>query len=364
MSGLNPSLRRSGIVALVAVAVAVAVLPGVAAAQSGAGGTIVVESGETVSEVNAVGGAVIVHGTVTGDVSGAAGEVLITGTVEGDVNVAAGSLRISGHVGGDVSAGAGSIHLEDGGTVDGNFDAGAGEIRIDGAIGGDARLGAETIYLGETASIAGSLTYDGRLEGNRDAVAGDVTRDRTLGPTTPTELPPLASWVFAVYAFIANLLLGAVLLALFPRFSEGVAEQVTTEPLKTGLVGLGVIVAVPLLLVVLLITVVGIPLALVGMFLFVLLAWVGVVYGRFALGMWLLSLQGRERIAGIGRPWVALVLGLLLGGVLAAVPVVGWVVNLLLFLLGIGALAVGLYDRRWRTRERSPDAPSEELPVD
>lgn len=347
---MRPSLLRQGVVTLVAVLVLLSAFSGLATAQSGVGGEITVEEGETVSEVNAVGGAVVVHGTVTGDVSGAAGNVLITGTVGGDVNVATGNLRISGQIDGDVAAGAGSIHLEDGATVDGDFDSGAGEVTIDGTIGGDARIGAETIRLGEAASIAGSLTYDGRLEGNQDAVAGDITRDRTLGPTSVGELQPLASWAIAVYAFVANLLLGAVLLALFPRFSGGVADRVTAEPLKTGLVGLGTLVAVPLSIVLLTVTIVGIPLALAGTLAFLFLAWIGLVYGRFALGMWIVSLQGRDRIGGVDRQWVALVLGLLLGGLLALVPFVGGLLNLLIFLLGLGAVLVGLYEYRGRAR--------------
>ncbi|MEF8807625.1 polymer-forming cytoskeletal protein [Natronomonas sp.] len=360
--------RRVGVL-LLAVVLVVSLVPGLAAAQSNLGGNIVVEEGETVSEVNAVGGAVIIRGTVTGDVSGAAGSVLVTGTVEGDVNVATGDLRIAGNVGGDVSAAAGRVYLEEGATVDGNFDVGTGDARIDGTIGGDARIGAETIRLGDTASIGGSLTYDGRLQGNRDAVAGDITRDRTLGPTTVTELRPLASWVTAVYAFVANLLLGGILLALFPRFSEGVADRVRTDSVRTGLVGLGVLVGVPLGLVAITLTIVGIPLAFVGALLFLFVIWIGLVYGRFALGVWLLSVvaperegtetDNEDRFGGVDPKWVALVVGLLAGGLLALLPVVGELINLLLGLLGLGAVALGVYGRR---RQRGPlptDAPAE-----
>lgn len=340
------STFRRGVIAFVTVLVFTSALSGLAAAQSGIGGTIVVEEGETVSEVNGVGGAVVVHGTVTGDVSGAAGNVLITGTVDGDVNVAAGNLRISGDVGGDVSVGAGSVSLEEGATVGGSFDVGAGEVRIDGSIGGDARVGAETIRLGERASIAGSLTYDGRLEGNRDAVAGDITRDRTLGPTTADGFQPVPSWIFSIYAFVANLLLGIVLLALFPRFSADVAERIRTDPARTGLVGFGLLIAIPLLLVALFVTIIGIPLALLGLFAFGFLAWVSIVYGLFALGMWLLTVAGYGRTDRPNARWIGLVLGLLLGALLSAVPIVGGLLNFVIFLLGLGALARGLYGRR------------------
>ncbi|WP_458209401.1 hypothetical protein [Haladaptatus sp. NG-SE-30] len=44
-----------------------ATIPGIAAAESRAGGTIVVEEGETVKGLEAFGGTVIVRGTVDGD---------------------------------------------------------------------------------------------------------------------------------------------------------------------------------------------------------------------------------------------------------------------------------------------------------
>ncbi len=354
---MRPPASRRTFAVFVAVLVLLTIASTPAAAQSGIGGSVVVEEGETVSEVNAVGGSVIVHGTVTGDVSGAAGNVLVTGTVEGDVNVATGNLVISGTVGGSVSAGAGSVHIAESGLVNGNVDIGAGDVRIDGTIGGDARIGAETIRLGDTATIDGSLTYDGQLEGNLDAVAGEITHDRALGATDFAELQPLVSWVFAVYAFIANLVLGVLLLAVFPRFSDGIAEQAIGEPLKTGLVGFGVLLAVPLLASVLVLTIVGIPLALVGALVFLFAVWIAVVYGRFALGMWLLSFVGRSEGDRSNRRWIALLLGLLLGAALAAVPVVGDAVRLVLFLLGLGALTLRLagYRRGTSVVESSAD---------
>lgn len=352
------TLVWKGLSILLAAVVLVAFVPGIAVAQTGIGGAIVVEEGQTVSSVEGVGGTITIHGTVTGDVSGAAGTVLVTGTVEGDVNVAAGSLEIAGDVGGDVASGTGSFHLREGGSIGGNLDIGAGDARIDGTIGGDAQIGAETIRLGETASIAGSLTYDGDLQGNLDAVAGEITHDPTLSGTILPNLQPLASWAAAAYAFVANLVLGAILLVLFPRFSRGVADRVRDDPVRTGAAGLGVLIGVPILLLLLTLTIVGIPLMLGGALLFVFLAWIALVYGRFAVGAWLVSLfaaEDTDRIAGVDRRWVALVVGLLVIPVIAQLPYLGWLINLGVFVLGLGAVAWGLYARRSEARSK-PEA--------
>lgn len=346
------------LVCILVVALTVSLIPGVAVAQSGVGGTTVVESDETVSSISGVYGTIIVEGTVTGDVSGVAGNVVIEegGTVQGNLDVAAGNIQIVGTVEGDVSAGSGTIHLAESGVVGGTFDVGAADVRIDGTIEGDASIGADTIHLGEEASLAGSLTYDGTLEGNTDAVAGEITRDRTLGVGLATDVQPFLSWVFAINAFLLNLLLGAVLLGLFPRFSDDVSRRVASQPLQSGAIGFGTLVLVPVILVLIALSIVGIPITIVGALLFAVVAWIGLVYGRFAIGVWLLS------YTEVDNRWIALLVGLLVAVVLWQVPVVGGLLNFLIFLLGLGALVNGLYIRR-RGLKAEPDSPPRETPA-
>jgi cytoskeletal protein CcmA (bactofilin family) len=334
---------RTRVVVVALVIVLLALPTGVAAqSESGIGGTVVVGEDETVEEIEAVAGTVVVEGTVTGDVSAAAGDVRVTesGEIGGDLEAAAGSVTIDGEVGGDVSAGAGNVVVGEGATVGGEFSVGAGNVVIEGTIGGDAAIGAETITLGDDAAIAGDLRYNGDLQGNTDTVAGSITEDPSLGFDIAPTLQPLASWLFSLYTLGLNLLLGAALLLLFPRFSDGIADQVAHDPLRTGAVGLGALVGVPLLLAAAAITIVGIPFSIVGAFVFAFVVWIGIVYGRFAVAAWALS------YADVENRWLALVVGMVGGAVLAQLPFVGGVVNLLIFLLGLGALARGLYGHR------------------
>lgn len=344
---------RLATILLLVVALVLGVVPMAVTAQSGIGGAVVVEEGETVESVEAFAGSIVVEqgATVTGDVSGVAGDVRIEGSVEGDVNVAAGNLEISGTVGGDVNAGAGTVTITETGAVVGSVTAGAGEITIAGEIDGDATLGADTIFLEETATIQGDLTYGGSLEGDTGVVQGEITEDESLGPGAWTDLGPVVGWVFFVYGIFLNLLLGAVLLGLFPRFSDGVADRVAGDPLRTGGAGLLVLIGVPLVLVAIALSIVGIPISIVGALVFALVAWIGLVYGRFAVAAWLLSL------VDLHNRWLALLVGILGGALLTLVPFVGGLLNLLVFLLGLGALAVGLY--RHGRRSRTQPAPGE-----
>ncbi|WP_137291143.1 bactofilin family protein [Natronorubrum halophilum] len=344
------SRSRTILVVAVLALVVLGTIPITAVAQSDArtGGTVVVEEGETVDSLEAFSGTVIVEGTVTGDVSAVAGDVRIEGDVGGDLEAAAGSVTIAGTVDGDVEVAAGSFTVAEGATVGGDVSAGAGNVAIDGTLEGDADIGADTIQLGDNGAIAGDLRYSGSLDGNTAAVGGEIQQDSSVGTDLAPTIQPIASWLFAAYVLALNLLLGAALLALFPRFSDGIANRVASSPVRSGLVGFGVLVVVPVLLVLIAITIVGIPFSIVGAFGFALVIWIGTVYGRYAVAAWLLS------TAGVTNRWLALVVGLVAGAVLAQIPIVGGLINLLVFLLGLGALTFGLYAHRRRVGKQEP----------
>ncbi|MCJ0618331.1 polymer-forming cytoskeletal protein [Haloarcula hispanica] len=324
---------------------------GTVAAQSyqGASGTIIIGPDETYDSVEGVAGTVIVRGTVTGDVETAAGTVHVTeaGEVGGNIEAAAGTVRIDGTVGGNVSVAGGTVEIGETAQIGGHLEAGAGFLAIHGTVDGTVRAGAEEFVLGPTASVGGDVRYDAATF-TRDpeaTIGGSVVQDESIGDSAGPDSGEFAlpSWIGVVYGLLVNLLLGAILLAAFPSFSARVAGHVAERPAKSGGVGLLTLVAVPVVLVVLLFTIVGIPLSLVGAVIFGVAVWVAVVYGQFAAGSWALSLADRE------NRWLALVVGLIGFAILGAIPVVGWVFELLALLLGLGALALTLresYQRR------------------
>ncbi|WP_128904332.1 bactofilin family protein [Halorubrum amylolyticum] len=344
----DSSTRRRIAVALVIVALLSPLATGLATAQSvqGPSGAIVVDEGETVDGVEGVAGTIVVRGTVEGDLSGAAGSIRIaeTGRVDGNVQAAAGTVLVDGAVGGDAEVVAGSLDLTETGRIDGSLNAGAGSITVDGAVGGDVRAAADSVVLGPNADVGGEFRYDAdEFAQSPDAtVAGGVVEDASLRGDTGVGIggdEPLPSWVGSAYGVAVSLALGAVLLLAFPRFSRDVAGRVSEGPLASGGAGLLALIATPILLVLVAITIVGIPLALVGVAAYVVALWVGSVYGRYALGSWALDRLDRP------NRWAALLLGVVGVALIGLVPWVGGLVDLLVLLFGLGALALGLRDR-------------------
>lgn len=350
------SRARRLLTLLVVATVALSTVPGLAAAEPRAGGTVIVEAGETTGDLEVFGGDIVIRGTVDGDLQAIGGNVRIEGTVTGSVDATAGNVVVVGTVEGDLRGAAGHVQIAEGGAIEGDFEAGAGSVLIAGTVGGNARIGAESITLDPSASIDGTLEYEGTLNQASGAqVAGSVTKVSDLsvggGP-----IPDVASVVFSVYFLLVNILVGAILLLAFPRFAEGMVDRTVDRPGVTGLLGVATLVAGPLVLILIALTIVGIPLSLVGIGAYVLAIWLGSIYGRYVLGAWVLSQ------ADVENRWLALLVGILGMFVVSRIPVVGGIADLAVLVWGLGALALGLYTafKRGRAGGEESSAPRTE----
>ncbi|WP_348612934.1 bactofilin family protein [Halobaculum rarum] len=351
---MNSAAVRS--LAVVLLVIVTASAP-VAAAESQFGGTVVVVEGETISDdLDAFGGTVIVRGTVDGDVNAVAGTVVIaeSGVVTGDLTGSAGAVTVEGTVEGAIELATGSFTLRESGEVGGDLDVAAGEVLLDGVVGGTATVAAETLRVGSSASIEGDLRHDVQSFVNDGQVAGEV-RAVDLGNTEFTGLQfTVPTWLTALYAVLAHLALGAVLLLAVPRFVGDVEAAGIERAVHSGGVGIAALVLVPVLLVLFAITIVGIPLALLGAAGYGLFVWIGLVLGAYVLGT--AALRVLDRDAGSAARWVALVVGVLLVGLSQFVPG-GGLFRLALTVVGAGAVVLALNARRTGRREEGPSEP-------
>ena len=304
-------LRR--VLPAVVLVIALATVPVAAGAQQ-VGGSVTVPPGTTqTGDISVVGGTVVVEGTLDGSLSGFAGSVLVTGTVTGDVEVAAGSVTISGTVEGDVEAAAGAVTVTESGRVAGSLSTGAGDVSVAG-----------------TVDIADGATVVGTTE-RVDGVSVDVDVPFVGGIDLGDSLIP---WPLGfLLSFLTNAVLGVALLLGAPRFARRVTDTGTGRPALSAGVGLGTLVGIPAVLVALAITIVGIPVSIAGLLVYLPLLWVGFVYGAVLTGTWLLDRAGYDSL------WGGLAVGLALPALVSLVGL-SWLLDLAYLLLGLGALAL------------------------
>ena len=355
---------------------------------------------------------VIINGTVGDDarVGAAAIQLGEHANVGGDLVAAGASVeaRSGSAVGRDLVAGSGQTLLA--GEVGRNVIAGTGALQIDGKVAGDVKayvnvteqtdttrpmnmyLGNSPIILpqlkpgltvGKSAQIEGGLDYTSNIELAIPAgvVAGKVNRLPVSSQFTetrrvPTAAEKVADWIFDILRSIITIILFGLLLTwLFPRFMALLPANLKEQPLLS--LGWGAVTFAAVFVAAGLIVLATVILALVGLrwnifwlgwlllstvgitFLFATSYLAKVVVGE-TIGKWILR-QIKPSLAE-HRIWpmltgvMAVVLMVeLLRFPLAPFALLGWLLNFVVILLGLGALWIW---GREAWKQRAPGAPA------
>ncbi|HEX3265080.1 MAG TPA: hypothetical protein VHR16_05375 [Candidatus Limnocylindrales bacterium] len=216
--------------------------------------------------------------------------------------------------------------------VDGSADLQGASLETLVAVRGQVEVGPDTVVRGEIRRLDSTVHQSGNA-----IVAGGIVdlapRLLEFGGVLATVL--LLLWIgFG----IANILAGLLLAALGARQVRAAKELIVHEPALAGVSGLLAAILVPVAGILLLPTVVLAP---VGVAILVvalpLIAFGGYLVAAVWVGEWLLGMLGdhRER----ERPYLAVVIGVVVLGLVGMVPVAGLLVAVA-SLLGFGALLV------------------------
>lgn len=353
---------------------ALGLTPASAVAQQVAGGpTVRVPEGETrEGDLYAGGESVEIAGHLNGDLIAAGQRIQTTGPVDGDLFAAGRSVDIRGPVGdstriagdqltvdasidGDLVAAGNQLRVFDGaritggvlaagafvqidGTVDGGIRLAAGEIIISGAVLGDATLRADRIELAPGASIGGDLDYVARTPLSPEEAArvtGTVTYDEPVddeasGVSTATSL------LFWGWQTVASVATGLLLVALFRSRIQGLVSAIAGETTVGALLGFVAFLIVPAAAVIAMVTLVGLPIGLAVVLLFLVVLYVA----KLPIAVWaggrLLALAGRPGAS----PYSAMAIGVVALYVLFAIPYLGGLLWLVATWLGLGSMVL------------------------
>lgn len=320
-------------------------------------GTEVRPTGPIDGDLVAAAGRISVDHAIDGDAVLAAGSIDVRGRVGGDLRIAGGFVTLTGRVGGEALVVAGSLAFGPDTEVGGRVWLAGGDVAVAGRfhrdvkvyarnvlvlghVTGNVHLFGATIEVLPSARIDGNLTYVSNTPikmhpGAR--VAGKVIRE-------PGRLPTLRlpGWPpFRPLLMFGLLAAGALLLAVFPRFTASAVQTVRASPLGSLGLGTAIFFSVPPVMLLLVITIIGIPIALMlaGLYAVALLA--GFLVAAFFIGERLLRLGGRRATAGgywarVGMLAIALIILWLV----RHMPYVGGLLILLALTIGLGAMAL------------------------
>ncbi len=287
-------------------------------------------------------------------------------------------------IGGSVTVGRDEVVQGDVVAIGGSADINGEVARDVTVVGGSLNLGPEALVRGDVTIVGGSLNRSpgARVYGKVDNVAfgAQFPFNRRLGRGLSFRRPFLqVGGVLGTVLRMTLLLLSAlVVVALGGRLVESIANRAASEPLRAGLVGLlAEVLFLPLLfitIVVLAVSIVGIPLLLLvpfGIVLVVVLMLIGFAGIAFQIGRLVSDRFGIKRgpyasvalgiVVVVGITLIAriialadgFVLGLVVAGSLAAV---GYLAEYVAWTMGIGAVIL-----TWLGTRR-PGAPTAVVP--
>jgi hypothetical protein len=296
-----------------------------------------------VGEAIRFGSKVEISEPVQGPLAIAAGHVVVNAPVDGNARLAGGRVDVTGTVGGDASLAGGSIAVT--GAVKGNVHAAGGHVLIDAPVGGNVSVAGGKLELGPNARIAGKVKFfGGELQRDPAAqVVGAVEHVRgssrhhvyTVGERF------LHGWVWTM----GLMLLAGIIAGALPGPSQRMAQELSERPWMTLLLGLIALTSIPVAAVLIMITIIGIPIGILGLLGYAVLLPIGYVWLSVVLGGLLLERVKPETAARTAWRVGAAVVTMLAIALLAKVPFAGGFVKLAALACGVGMIVAVIHGR-------------------
>jgi hypothetical protein len=327
-----------------------------------AAGNRVTINGTVNGSVTAIGSTITINGTVTNSIRAAGTTVILNGKAGNDLVAMAGQVTVSSvsKIGRDLLANAGNVDVN--GPVTRNIMCNAGSFAVGSSVGGNVKAEATEIKLGPSASVAGNFEYTSADEASM--AAGATIKGQTRhnlpapspAPSNQNVATAVGAFLSAVLAFIlgliivlalikyaAALLVAIVIILIARKQVERIIEALRTRPWPCLGWGALIAVLVPIGVVILCITIVGIPLAAAALAAYIIALFLGHIITAIFLGKWMLRQPARDITNGnlIG----AAALGLLVIYIVGLIPVISVITDLAVVLFGFGSIIYHIKER-------------------
>ena len=311
-------------------------------------------AGTIKGDLIAVGDVIVISGAVEGNVVVAARRLEISGTVGGSVFAVGHTVIVSGKVARNVITAGDTVNVSNTGLIGGNTITASREAVIDGKtardllsaaaildlrgdIGRNVSLAAGQATVSGSSHVGGDLSARVGKEENLRVAEGAViagqknVRVQVAAPRSSRYLT-VSFYVWQVVRILGLFVTGLVVFKLMPALMP--SSMVSgSDWLKAGGVGFMTLVAVPVAAIIIAFTFIGFPIALITFILYLIACYLAkIVVAEFV---------GRSVMKNSGA--VPLLVGLLLVILAVNLPWIGTLINFLLILLGLGAIALSVY---------------------
>lgn len=308
-----------------------------------------------------------INGLVQGDLFVTATDIKITGTITGDVYLVGSNITFTGNTYGNLVAVGNDISVQGiikanaytigssvnfSGNVEKDYANIAMRTNLTGSVGDDARFitsdgTIDTLIKGDLVILGSKYSLqEEKVTGNiydsskLDTIAKDQGVILNKEDNTPKAYT--YNWTDklfgALFAFCSLSLVGYVMIASAPVKTGKIMAKVTGSPrdfVFSLMIGFGILVVTPFVLLLLSISLVGLPLAFFVFGLILFLTIFGRLWVETALGQEILLLLKSEGY----RPFKSLAVGRLISVLIGMIPFFGFFYSVVLMSTAVGAFA-------------------------
>lgn len=325
------------------------------------GSTVRVEE-EVSGDLFCAGRDVVINTTVDGDVICAGQYITIEGHVTGNIRVAGQHVSVLGTVDKNVTAFAQKLSISDTAVIGGELITAGQDLTVsgliqkdvligsntavlDGKVGGNTRVYTESLVVDDQASISGRLTYAANeSEIAEGVIAGGIDREQHKTANNRNKEVTVAKKNWSenrLSSILIHLGLGLFLALLIPGKIKKTVATLRGRPLHTVIIGFLSFVFVPLILLLFVVTIIGIPVAFLAGMIFGLVVFFSRIVVAIYIGEQVLTaLYAKKKdqilwqaVVGIVTSWLAF-----------GLPFIGWVLSFIAILWGTGGIMLSAYE--------------------
>ncbi|MEI8229513.1 MAG: polymer-forming cytoskeletal protein [Candidatus Peregrinibacteria bacterium] len=322
-----------------------------------AGGNIFINA-PAGGDVRIAGGTLVTSGNVNGDLVAAGGTISVSSNsiVRGDLLIGGGQVTIAGTVNGASTIRSGTANIS--GELKGKTDISADQIVISGTFDGDTALAGKSITLTSTAVLKGKIRYwlpeaeKAAFEASPQ-LKGSVTFDPTLeksGKSGPSKNEMAGAFLalflgFELYMLCAMAIIILLLVLASKTFVPDAARELSVNPWKCLLLGFLYFAAVPVASFLLILTVIGIPLAATIFVVYMISLFFAKAVAAVVIAE-MVNLRRKVRWGTFMMLLMSIVAYILLK-IVGAVPLIGWIISIAVMFLSYGAMLTIKWER-WK----------------
>lgn len=343
-------------------------------------GSTTVSNNETLKNAYLAGNTVNVNGTITEDLLAAGNTITVTGPVNNNANIAGNSITlnstvgkslratgsnitINNNIGSDLLVAGGAINLGPSATVNDDFLAAGGTIDLSGQVNGKAYLsggqitingkvngdviikGSGKVTVGSNAIIGGNLNYQAQEEAMISSGAkinGNVDFKKIANQNFASKKIKTGMTLFSLGTALATYILLLVLIYLLPKLMRTATEKSFAKPWENMGTGFVYLIVIPFAAFVLLFTLIGIPISLLGLGLYMTTIGLAKILVPILTGSLIYKWVKKDKVYRLD--WATALIGIIATTILGMIPVIGWIPMFVLFLIALSLFARGGMD--------------------